>query len=549
MYTAIRWLEVLFGKGDSDYPFWLLTVRVNILLVVLCAAVVTGWNLSPVRLRKAWGDKAEICTALAVTVVAGWLRFAMARANVMDHGGIAYSRLLLGYKGYFGTAQFFSLFYGFTARDIEHAILFDRIAGVLTIPLVYVLCRSLRPEDKLLAPIAAFLFAVYPLHILFSASDVLAVFSVFLAAASYALLAAAVRLKADSPVAAVHYFGGCAGLALLTQVRYENILLLVPPAVILVARRDAVRFRQLVPGLAVLGALLSIYGCDAATAGLSYENPLNVWHGLDIVTRQLVLNPFLAVPVLFIGTVAVWAYKGSRLGSLALLPWLAALGLAVLTSDSGHSAARTYANWLILILPCASYGFSLALAAPQRLAKAVAGAALLYLGAQPIIVRECLGAQYLEVLEHARFKSLLADPPSGAKWIIVPDDQVMARHPHSTFEAFTKYAMTLAGEPEAAQRVKLVALTEYLEGRWQSGCTGGACVFFFGVPCMEENVYPVTRGQCQDLLRTHRTSLIEDTTVVAAPFADCSIFTGVLREKLCAAATNPRRFAVYRIEE
>ena len=97
--------------------------------------------------------------------------------------------------------------------------------------------------------------------------------------------------------------------------------------------------------------------------------------------------------------------------------------------------------------------------------------------------------------------------------------------------------------------MRLVGLIAYLEHPQQASCTPGACVFFFGQPCLEPEVYRVTSGQCQELLRTHRTSVLDETTVTAAPFLDCSIYTGTLRERLCDPATKPRRFTVHWIEE
>jgi hypothetical protein len=549
VHTAIRWLDVLFGAGDTDHPFWLLTVRINILLFIVCAAVVVAWNLSPCRLRRAWEVKTEVCAVVLLTVLAGVLRLVIARTNLMDHGGIAYSRLLLGYKGYFGTAQVFSLFYRLTARDIEHAIFCNRIAGTLTIPLVYIFCRNLAPAAKFFPVTAAFLLAIYPLHILFSASDALAIFSGSLAAASFALLSGASDKRESRAVARVRDLGGFAGLALLTQVRYENVLLLVIPAIILLARRHSARFLPLVPVLVVPAIFTGIYGYEAVTSGLTYQKLVNRWESWNTVEWQLVLNPFVAVPVLFIGTVAVRAYKGLGLGDLALLPWLGAFVLTVLTIDSGHSAARVYANWLILILPLVAYGFSLMLSAPGWLAKAIAALALLALGAQPMLMRDRLETQYLEILENDRFKSWLAIPHPGAISLIVPDDELLRRQAHSTLEVFNKYVMIRAASADAARLPRLVELTEYLEHPQETSCTHGACLFFFGLPCTEGKMYPLASEQCQELLRRHRTSVLEETTVVAAPFAKCSIYTGALWKQLCDPAIKPRRFALYRIDE
>jgi hypothetical protein len=43
--------------------------------------------------------------------------------------------------------------------------------------------------------------------------------------------------------------------------------------------------------------------------------------------------------------------------------------------------------------------------------------------------------------------------------------------------------------------------------------------------------------------------VLEETTVVAAPFVDCAIYVGRLREQFCAPVMRPQRFAVYRIED
>jgi hypothetical protein len=545
--SAFEWSRMP-AAGES-HPVWLLTLRLNIALFVVGVAAVLGWNLSPARLRTVWRAQAVLGTALALTALAAVLRFAVASTNLMDYGGIPYSRLLRGYKGYLGTAQVYSILYGFTARDIEHAILFNRIAGTLTIPLVYVLCRSLLRGATLWPATAAFLFAVYPLHILFSASDTLAVFSCFLAAGSYALLAGAVGLPAHPMVARLHYLAAFAGLALLTQVRYENALLLIPAALLLFARRNTLRARELVPPLIVPAAFAAIYAYGEATAGISHQNPVRFWWGVEIVTRHLVLNPFLAVPVLLVGTVAVWAYAGMRAGLLALLPWLSAFLLCSLALSDGHGAARIYANWLILILPIAAYGFASMLREARRSVMIVAAGALLWLTGLPLLVHDRLSARHLEILENDRFRTVLATLAPSVRSIIVPDDELLRRQFGATAEVFGKYAAILEGSRDAPRRTELVALTQYLEAPQRTPCEDGACVFFFGVPCMDQDAYPFAREQCQQLLRRHRTSLLDETTVVAAPFVRCSIYPAALREEFCDPATKPHRFATYRLED
>jgi hypothetical protein len=547
LLARIRAREAAFEWRQSrSIFFWLSTLRVNGVLFALCAAFVMIWNVSPARLRQARAG--EIGLVFTLTAVAAVLRFVVASANLINHGGIPYARLLRGDTGYLATAQFFALFYALTARDIEHAILFNRIVGTLTIPVVYVLCRSLQPDRKLWPATAAFLFAVCPLHIMFSASDALAVFSCFLAATSYALLAGAARRETPGSVARICYLGGFAGLALLTQVRPEHVLFLFPAALFLLVRRRALRAGSFVPPLAVGGGFIAIYTYETARFGLSYASPPPLWPTLEHLTWPLILNPIVGLPVLCIGTLAVWAYTGPQLGALAVLPWIPAVLLPALTTDSGHHAARVYANWLILILPVAGYGFSRMLTARKPIAPMVAALALVYLGVQPITARDLLAARYLDIVEHERFKALVTTLPAGVTSIVVPDDEVMARRDHATLEVFNKYAMITESVPNEARSIGLVRLTDYLEQPQRTSCVPGACAFFYGLPCMEPDMYPVTGEQCRELLRTHRTSILEEATVVGASFTHCSIYTGRLRRLLCDPAVQPRQFVVYRIE-
>ena len=534
-------------RGYSSEVVWRRTLRLNSLTVLICALIIVAWSLSAARQRNVPVRSPDILIALTLTGLAAALRFGVARANLMDFGGIPYSRLLRGYGGYRGTAQFYSFFYDLTSRDIEHAILFDRIAGTLTVPFAYVLCRLLQPGARLWATLAASLLAVYPLHVLFSASDALAVFSCFLTACSYTLLAIGVALADHGMVAAVSYLGGFAGLALLTQVRYENVLFLVPPAVALCARRHSLALRRVTMPLGVAIAFAVVYARETAASAISFRNPPPFWRNVAI-TWHLVLDPLLAIPVLLTGTVAIWICNGRRSGMLALLPWACALAVCLLTLGEAHGGARIYANWLILLLPIAAYGFSTMLLGSSRLAAAIAAAALIYLGLQPALMRGALTARYLEIEEHDRFKALLSQPMPGITSLVVPDDELALREHGSTLEVFTKYLTILDGNVEASERVQLVRLTDYLEHPAETICKPDACAFFFGLPCVDEEHYAATSAQCREVLGAHRTSLIEEMPVLGAPFASCSIYSGALRQRLCGPATKLRRFVLYRIE-
>lgn len=543
MHTAIRSLELVFGRGDDDHPYWLLAVRLNILLFLLSLAVV-AWRHAVAAGVRRW-PRRERALVVALAVLAGVLRLWVARPNLLDFGGIPYSRLLYGYKGHFATAQFFAPLYELTGRDIEHGIFFQRVAGTLTIPLVYALCRRLRADNRLFPLIAALVFAVYPLHIVFSASDVLAVFSTFLAALSYLLVASAAGVE-DEREAWPRFLAGLCGLTLLTQVRYENVLLLLPAAAFLWLRGKTMVWQRTLGPLAISCAFAAVYACAAVAAGLSYRNPMDLERGLDLVMRHLLVNPFIAAPILFLGAAAIPVCRGVWWGAAAVLPWIAAVALCVATAEDGHGAARIYANWLILIIPAAGYGLALLLEARRAGVRAAGALALLSLVALPVAARGRLGQQYLEILEHHSFVALLAALPAGVERIIVPDDEEMRRRVHSTMELHRKYEAILAAAPAGRGRVELLRLSDVLDNPAAANCGGGACLFFRGLPCMDRR-YWLTREQCARFMAARRMSPVSHTEVVAAPFVACSIYTGADRVRWCDPATRPRRFTVYRL--
>jgi len=535
--------------------FWRAAVQLNVCLFLVCGLLILfAYGAGAARYVRAHGCRqglrvlpVETWAIVAVTALAAWMRFEWASLNLLDHGGIPYTRLLRGADGYWGTAQLFAPFFQLMARDIEHALALNRLVGVVTVPLVYGMCRCLLPDSRTLPLIAAGLFALHPLHILFSASDALAVPAIFLAASAYLSLAAAVDSPAqpDGVAMGLCVFAASA-LMLLTQVRQEHILFLAPAILVVIAHRRRWRARVAAPALLVIVGFLPLYLYAAASAGLRYQAPRQVWLNLATWGWESLVNPFLGVPVLLLGTAAVWMYRGSRQGLLAVLPWLAAGCLIAFTSTAGHHAARVYASWLILILPIAAYGITLLLAAPSPVAKVVAVVALMSSVVHPFVVRETLAARYLEVIEHEIFQALLIDLPAGVRWIVVPDDQSDTGQP--TLEVLNKYQMILGAHAEVVGDVRLLPLSEALEPTNDGRCSSGACLFFAGLPCLGADVEPFSGDRCDELLRTRRTSIVHRREVVAAPFAKCSIYSGSWRRLLCEPALIPRHLVVYRIE-
>jgi hypothetical protein len=553
-------VDVLFGKGDDNYPFWLLTVRVNILLFVFCTAVVVASSLSPARLRKALGGKADICIALAWTLVAAGLRFLVAEHNLSDLGGIGYSRILLGYNGHFGAAQLYSLVYARSGRDLEHAILLNRLAATLTVPLVYALCRRLVPASRAFAVIATALLALHPLHVLFSATDTLSIVSSLLAAVSYLLLVNAVG-DAPGPAAgvlsmarsrwslqiskSVSLFGAAAGLTLLTQVRYENVLFLAPAVVYLWARRRAVSFHWLAPAAVCFVLFIAIYAAEALGAGSSYL-ALNSTH-LDTclrAAREMFGNPIFGIVPVLVGTAAAILDRRSRVRWLAPLPLLAAVSLIALPNTLPHHLARTYTNQIMLLSLVTAYGLALLWESPWRGGRVVAAGCLLWTAALPMLCWPVLRQRHLETAEHDFFRASMASLPPGIDRIIVPDDDLLFRETHSTIESMNKYRMIAAAA--GANAIELVGMTPFLEKREDIDCSRGNCLFFRGVPCMGLPHYWFAQAACTQLMATRAGPAWREEDVTAGSFLDCSIDRSEARRSACAPVP-PRRLGFYRI--
>jgi hypothetical protein len=541
-----RHVDVLFGAGDDDYPFWLLTVRVNILLFVLCAAAVAVSGLSPARLRRALAARTDIWIALAWTAIAAGLRFLVAEHNLSDLGGIGYSRILLGYNGHFAAAQLYALVYARSVRDLEHAILLNRLSATLTVPVVYAVCRRLVPATRAFAFMATAVLALHPLHVLFAATDALSSSSSLLAAVSYVLLLRAAG-DAPPPARALSALGAAAGLTLLTQVRYENVLLLVPAGIYAAARRRALASRWLAPAAVCVIVFGAIYAVAARRAGSSYL-ALNPTHLAECAraAREMFGNPIFAMAPVLVGTAAVILDRRSGVRRLAVLPLLAAVSLIALPNTLPHHLARTYSNQVLLLSLITGYGLALLWASPWRGMRVIAAGCLLWAAALPVLFWPTLRQRHLETAEHDVFRDGLASLPAGIDRIIVPDDELLNRETHSTIEAVNKYRMIAAAAGAGA--IELVGMTRFLETRAAFDCSRNNCVVFRGVPCLGLPHYWFAAAACAQVMATATGQAVREEEVTAGSFLDCSIYRGDAHRRLCEPLRQRVRLGFYRIE-
>jgi hypothetical protein len=542
--AVVRGLEALFGKGDSDHMLWLAVVRVDILVFLLCSVVLVIWSLSPGGRRWAHWTSTDVATVAALTAVAALLRF-LVEHNLSDLGGIGYSRILLGYKGHFATAQLYSLVYARTARDLEHAILLNRIASTLTVPLVYALCRRLVPGSPAFPTITAAILALHPLHVLFTPTDALPISTSFLAAAAYLLLVNAIEGE-DSPgwARTAAALGAAASLALLTQVRYENLLFLVPPALYLVARRRRARLRLLLPGGIVFALSLLLYVVEALRAGTSFQNPIEMTDAAQGLARELLGNPIFAIAPVLAGTAAALLYRRSTVRAVALLPLLAVLPLGAVVSARGHHLARTYVNEVLLLTLVAGYGLSLMWESQRWVVRGLAVGCLLWTAALPLLFWTNFRERHLETAEHDFLRAVLAALPPGIDRVVVPDDDLLSRETRSTIESMTKYRMIARS---VGARVDVVGFTAFNEHPDEFDCSRDNCAFFRGVPCQGLQRYWFADAECAQIMATRAGAPLAEEEVVAGSFVDCSVYRGEARRQLCEPVRIPRRLGLYRI--
>jgi hypothetical protein len=525
MTGSITLLEPLFGEGDSDHPCWLLAVRIVILLLVAAAAAL-GVSTAA-RVRRAPPSRRDAALLVGVTVLAAVARFVVAQGNVLDTGGISFSRMLIGYKGHFAAAQLYSLAYQVAGREIDVAVWLNRLVGTATVPVAFALARRLPGGGPVAAVVAAVLLALAPAHVLFSASSELAPVTGFLCLGGYALLVTAAGGGAPRLHAALQLATGCLMLVLLTQLRWENWILLLPAAAWLVARRRAFDRRALLVTAGLAVGALAFLGLAALRVGPSPHGAVDYAAGLRSVAAGVAWSPLFAAPALFALALAGGRW---RLALVAAVAWAAAVGVSALAAPHPHHSARVFASWLPLLIVVAALGVQ---ALAERYRRGGTGAlALVCIAA----VAHCglfvprLRARYAETAELAAYRHLLDQVPAATRWLVVPDDEATRRSLGVTEELDRKYALT--PRPRGL-RAGLVGISALLDRPAAYQCGGTACVFFAGLPCATRQRDPLG-AQCRALIAGGRT--LARAPARAAPI-ECSTRPTLAPGPACAPRT------------
>ncbi|MBI3783598.1 MAG: hypothetical protein HY270_09365 [Deltaproteobacteria bacterium] len=545
MQVVLGVFEVLFGKGDSDHPLWLLAVRTNILCFVVAVIVAVAAVVGLLYGHRLHLSRRDLAWCAGLTTVAALLRFCVEH-NLAELGGIGYSRILLGYNGNFATAQLYSLLYAVSARDIEHAIFINRIAATLTIALVYVLCRRLNPASTAFAVCSAAFIALHPLHLLFSGTEALAISTSLLATASYLLLVLALQGD-DLPAPARRWMaaGAASGLILLTQVRYENCLFLIPPVFYLQAHRHSPWLRRQWPAAVLFVGFFLAYAAATTASGVSYQHSDGTEASLRAAVGEAFGNPIFAIAPVVVGTLASIVSRRSRVRWPAPLPLVAAVATIALASKNGHHLARTYANQVLLVSMIAGYGVALLWESPVWVGRLCAVATMAWAVALPEVYWTNLRERHLETVEHDFFQRSLGSLPAGIDHVIVPDDEVLYRQSHSQIEAMRKYQMIAAAV--GLRGVELIGMTRFLEQREEVDCSRSNCLFFRGVPCMGISHYWFGAEGCAKVMEMAAGDAVRVEDVVAGSVLDCSIYAGEVRRQICDPVRKLQRFGMYRV--
>jgi len=555
MLTVMSWLDLLFGRGDDGFPFWLLCVRINILVFVASTLVAALGSRRSADGRGRWQLRREGWIAIVLLVVAGLLRVAVEH-NLTALGGIGYSRILIGYRGHFGTSQLYSLLYTWLGRDLEVAILLNRLASTATVGLVYVLSRQLVPELRAFALLAALLLALHPLHLLFTPTDGLPISTSFLGVLSYVLLVRAGQ-GAAQPLSQrrAGLLAALSGLTLLTQIRYENVLLLIPAVLYLwVYRRELPRVVTW-PGFLVGGFCLAVYGVSALGSRPSHASVVALDEGLWAVGRELVMNPMYGLLPLLVGTLGALISRRSRQRCFAVLPMAAfvpVVALAILLEGHDYSVgfvglARTFVNLLLPMSLMAAYGLAILWESPWRIWRLVVVAVVLWTVVLPVLFWPNLRGRYVETAEHDFLSDVLrTNVLTGVDQLIVPDDELLYRESHSTIEVMQKYRAIAYGV--GGTLPQLVGMTAFLEHPESVDCSRDNCLLFYGLPCSGISHYWFAKPQCAEAL-ARAGALLREEHVDAGSFLDCSLNHGEERQRLCASSFGSHRLAVYRARQ
>lgn len=537
--------QAIFGAGDSDHPWWLLVVRMDILLFA-ALALAAAYR----AVRHGWGEirVGDLLALAGLTLLAGILRIGVVEWNVLDHGGIAYSRMLWGYMGYFGVAQLQAPWLQATTRDLEHAVAVARVLSTLTVPAVYVLMRFAVRGPLLPAALSAFLLAVFPLHVLAAASTFESTYCLFVAAVSWGLIAAATGLPADRATdARLRYAAGFLGIALATQMRVDGALLLIPPAVWLVVRRRDVRAAHLLPALAVGLPFLAFFAACMAGSGLVRNAPpASVAREWADIVDWVLLNPLFLAPVLFAGSCLAFL-AGPTAGVLALLAWVLAFGPSLLAQPEAHHKARMFLAHLLPLLLFPAWGVHLLTERNERWGRAATALAIVLFGLLPVAYTANLQTPYLERRDHEAFRAALEAAPPDTAVVVVPDDSVMRRELGTTHEYLNKYLSIPV--PPRLTGVRVVGMTGFMEHPESFDCTTRTCVFYEGMSCAAEDhevsVVAASSLQCRRLVETRGASVAFRTTSSAPPFLKCTLATGALRATECRPTAREVAFTLH----
>lgn len=226
-YLAVGdfWNDTI-GSGVASLRFWqLIAFELSLLTIFISIIIYFYFSIkSKLCLKehlvtlKALSTETQI--AMAIIALGTILRFTVPAPNLYLPGGIGINRIFLGQSGSHTVSYLFRHLNWLFPPTMDGFFLFNQVVGSATLVAWYVLSRTLiqSPAARLGS---LFIFALLPVHIRFSASDVMVVGSCGLSLLTWLAYLRYARM----PSLPAHLIGCCI-LALAAQARFENLLLI-----------------------------------------------------------------------------------------------------------------------------------------------------------------------------------------------------------------------------------------------------------------------------------------------------------------------------------
>jgi hypothetical protein len=501
----------------DSWTISVVAVRINIGFLVFLTLI---WlyhriNSSVAEIRRAKNFTQLIPWILFALIICfgSVLRLFIAESNILDIGGISYSRLLEGYPGHFGVPELYSPVYYFSGRTIENGIILNRLAGCITIWAAgHVLFRITgSPAGAVFGSLAA---AVFPLHILLSAGTLCTVAFILFSVLLIGCLVHLVR-KPDL----LSFFLSFQILVFMTEIRGEALFFLVFSIPLLIY--TWLRFRKdrwyHAAGIISLSMLAIYISCSSASDRSHVEVIMNSFEILDkIILRFIrinITNDAVMPPIYPLAFLLSLFFIRLRY-SLPIITFSIFVLLAQLKisdtpgSDLNNSGVLLYfSSFYFLLWFGAAWMLYMLYRQKSTIIKVCNGVMIFLFVSLPFIYYPLFNLQFANIEEHRFIKNFIGSQPDSCNYVYADHKHLTPGSEH-TYEQGKQFTEVLKGiDPEGFFK-RMVSTSDLLEekpeslemlDRWLSE---KSCVFFYhGSICTVFDLY--TYADCYEIWKRY----------------------------------------------